>query len=414
MHEAGLEVPSGDTIIADRDEPQASQEEAIRHGIRYGIFAVLLTLATLWFLGKEHNLVSYLILSGLLALALEPAVKWLHEQHGWRRGSATGLLLVGVLLGVVVLGVGAGAVLARETGQVIQQLPSYIDHLNAFTQAHFNTRVVSASQRAAAADALSHILNFVKQHQSDILGGVASGLSAIFSLFTVAMFTFYLTAQGPQVRRALCSRMRPERQQRYLFAVEAALEKMGGYLYSRLLLAAINGTLMFVTLKLLGVPFALPLALISALISEFIPIVGTYLGGALPVLVALAEQGPTAAIVVLIEILLYQLLENSVLSPRISAKTIELNPGLAFGAAMAGGAIGGFVGAFFALPITATIQTFMSTYAKGYAVTDSALTHLDAPAPAAPPNSDRRRRRHRAEPETAGTPAPNPRESEHG
>jgi hypothetical protein len=139
---------------------------------------------------------------------------------------------------------------------------------------------------------------------------------------------------------------------------------------------------------------------------------GGNLGGALPVIVALAEQGPTAATIVLIEILLYQLLENSVLSPRISAKTIELNPGLAFGAAMAGGAVGGFVGAFFALPITATIQTFMSTYAKGYAVTDSALTHLDAPAPAAPPNSDRRRHRHRPEPEPAGTPAPNPRDSD--
>ena len=90
--------------------------------------------------------------------------------------------------------------------------------------------------------------------------------------------------------------------------------------------------------KAAGVPFALPLAIISGFIAEFIPIVGTYLGGALPILVGLAEQGTTAALVVLIEILLYQQLENYVLSPRISAKTIELNPGIAFGAAMAGAA----------------------------------------------------------------------------
>ena len=318
----------------------------------------------------------------------------------------------GFYLALILLLVGMVAVLARETTQVVHQLPTYLDKLNAFTQAHFNTTVVSASQRASAADASSHILDFLKQHQSDVIGGVASGLSSIFSLFTVGLFTFYLTAEGPQVRRALCSRMRPERQQRALFAWETAIKKMGGYLYSRLLLAAINGLFMFVTLKILGVPFALPLALISGLIAEFIPIVGTYIGGALPVLVALAEQGPTAGIVVLIECVVYQQVENYVFSPRISAKTIELNPGVAFGAAMAGGAVGGFVGAFFALPVAATIQTFMSNYSKGYAVTDSAMTHVDAPAPAAPKKS-KKGWRHRSSdggttssgpPPTAGAP----------
>ena len=195
------------------------------------------------------------------------------------------------------------------------------------------------------------------------------------------MFTFYLTAQGPQVRRALLSRVPPEKQERILFAWETAIKKMGGYLYSRLLLAAINGSLMFVTLRILGVPYALPLAVLSALIAEFIPIVGTYLGGALPLVVALAETGSTAAIVVLVEIVVYQQVENYFLSPRISAKTIELNPGVAFGAALAGGAVGGFVGAFFALPIAATIQTFLSTYSRSYEVTESALVRVDTPAP---------------------------------
>jgi len=394
MDEAAAEAVNSGTPTPDGTASRDAPDDVIRRGVRYAIFAVLVTLAALWFIGKEHNLVSYLILAGLLALALEPGVKWMHEKHGWRRGSATGLLLVAVLLALVLLLVGMVAVLARETNQVVQQLPSYIDKLNAFTQAHFKTTVVSASQRSDAANASTHITGFLKQHQSDILGGVASGLSSFFSLFTVGMFAFYLTAEGPQVRRALCSRMRPDRQERYLFAFETALKKMGGYLYSRLLLAAINGTLMFITLKIVGVPFALPLALISGLISEFIPIVGTYIGGALPVLVGLAEQGPTAAIIVLVEILLYQQLENYVLSPRISAKTIELNPGIAFGAAMAGGAVGGFVGAFFALPIAATIQVFLSTYSKGYAVTDTDLTHVDAP-PAAPPKGDRHGRRHR-------------------
>ena len=361
----------------------------LHQNIRWAIAAILLTLATLWFVGQERNLVGYLILAELLALALEPAVIWMHDHRGWRRGSATGLLLVVVLVAMILLGVGVAAVLARETSQILQQLPSYVDKLNAFTQAHFHTIVFSPAQRAAAAHAATHINDFLKQHQADILGGISSGLSAVFSLFTIGLFTFYLTAQGPQVRRALLSRMPPERQKRILFAWETAIKKMGGYLYSRLLLASINGTLMFVTLKILGVPYALPLALVSGLVAEFIPIVGTYIGGALPAIVAIAENGPTAATVVVIESVIYQQFENYYLSPRISAKTIELNAGVAFGAAMAGGAVGGFVGAFFALPIAATIQAFMTTYSRTYEVTDSALTDIDTPRP---PSSKRPKR----------------------
>ena len=93
------------------------------------------------------------------------------------------------------------------------------------------------------------------------------------------------------------------------------------------------------------------------------------------------------AIIVLVEIVIYQQVENYYLSPRIASKTIELNPGVAFGAAMAGGAFGGFVGAFFALPIAATIQTFLSTYSTSYEVADSALTRVDAP-PADGPETD--------------------------
>jgi len=371
--------------------------ELIRRGIRYAILAVLITLAALWFLGTQRSLIGYLVLSALLALALEPGVIWLHERRGWRRGSATGLLLVGLFLFLILLAVGLAAVLAREANQVVDQLPAYVDKLNAFTRDHFDFSLFSASQRAAAADATAHLDEFLRDHQRDIFGGIASGVSAIFTIFTIGLFTFYLTAQGPQVRRALLSRMPPERQERFLFAWETALQKMGGYLYSRLLLAAINGALMFITLKILGVPFALPLAVVSAFIAEFIPIVGTYLGGVLPLIVALAENGPTAAIIVLIEIVVYQQVENYVLSPRISAKTIELNPGVAFGAAMAGGAVGGFVGAFFALPIAATIQAFLSTYGKSYDVSQATLERAEARASECRERRPRRRSERDAE-----------------
>ena len=140
---------AGTRPAAAGDTPPAGPSELIRQGIRYAIGAVLLTLAALWVLGKQQNLIDYLILSSLLALSLEPAVIWLHEKRGWRRGSATGLLLVAVFGGLVLLGIGMAAVAAREANLIVGQLPSYIDKLNAFTRDHFDLTVFSASQRAA-------------------------------------------------------------------------------------------------------------------------------------------------------------------------------------------------------------------------------------------------------------------------
>jgi predicted PurR-regulated permease PerM len=352
---------------------------AVWRGIWQLIAAVLLTAAGLWFAGQASDLLRYLILAQLLAFALEPAVYWLHQRRGWRRGSATGLVLVAILLLFVVLGVGMGAVLADQVDQIAAQVPGWIDKLNAFTQEQFDTTVVSTSSAASSGQATQHVTQYLQEHAGDLLGAVGGLVGAVFSLFTIGLFTFYFTANGPQIRRVLLSRMPPERQRRVLWAYNTAMEKTGGYLYSRALLALINGGLMFLTLKLVGVPYALALSLFVGVVAAFIPIVGTYLAGAVPVLVALAAVGLTAAVIVLVEVLAYQQLENIWLSPRLSQKTMELNAGVAFAAAMAGGAVGGFIGAFFALPIAAVIQAFLSTYTRRYDVQESDLTRVDEP-----------------------------------
>jgi predicted PurR-regulated permease PerM len=364
---------------------------AVWRGIWQLIAAVLVTAALLWFAGQASDLIRYLILSQLLAFALEPAVAWLHHERGWRRGSATGLLLVAILLLLTLIGVGIGSVLVREVDQAIGQVPAWIDKLNAFTQQHFGTAVVSSSSSQQTSQSLQHVTEYLQEHAGDLLGAVGSLVGAVFSVFTVGLFTFYLTANGPQIRRALLSRMPPERQRRVLWAWDTAIQKTGGYLYSRGLLALVNGGLMFLTLKLLGVPYALPLALFVGVVAEFIPIVGTYVAGVVPVLVALATVSPAAAAIVTAEVLVYQQLENYVLSPRISQNTMNLNAGLAFAAAMAGGAVGGFIGAFFALPIAAVIQSFLSIYSRRYEILESDLTEVNEPTPPEPEPPRRRR-----------------------
>jgi predicted PurR-regulated permease PerM len=120
-------------------------------------------------------------------------------------------------------------------------------------------------------------------------------------------------------------------------------------------------------LRVNGVPFAAPLAIFEGIVAEFIPIIGTYIGGALPVLVAfLTGVGP--GIWAAGYIVVYQQLENYILSPRLTARTMSLHPAIAFAAALIGGAIGGLLAAFLALPVAGVIQAAIIEYSKPYEV----------------------------------------------
>ena len=127
----------------------------------------------------------------------------------------------------------------------------------------------------------------------------------------------------------------------------------------------------------------------------FIPAVGTYIGGAVPILLTWAIQGLTAALIVLGYVLVYQQLENYWLSPKISAETMTLNGGVAFGAALAGGALAGPMGAFVALPVAALISSFASNYLVSHEVVYESQRQAEAGAP----GSRKRRRRDRKDAE---------------
>jgi predicted PurR-regulated permease PerM len=195
-------------------------------------------------------------------------------------------------------------------------------------------------------------------------------------VLTIGLFTFYFVADGPRFRRGVCSLLPPRIQVDLLAAWEVAIDKTGGYLYSRLLLALINATISFAVLQALGIPFAVPLALWQGFVSQFIPVVGTYIAAAVPLLVALLED-PWKALIFLIFVVIYQQIENYLLAPRITAKTMQLHPAVAFGAALAGAALSGLIGAFMALPAAAVIQSTVSTYLKRHEVVDTQLTRED-------------------------------------
>ena len=315
-----------------------------------------------------HRLAGFIqiiVISLFLSFAIEPAVDYL-AHRGWRRGAATGLVFVAVLVAIAALIALLIPAVVSGTRQLISSLPDLVNNLARYLKP-FGVQLDAA-----------HIEEQVRKYGSQLLAGagsllggvvkVATGIvGGIFQALTIALFTFYMVAQGPQLRRAVCSRFRPDRQRRILFIWEQAIEQTGGYFYSRLLLAVINGSGMYVVLRANGVPFAAPLAIFEGIVAEFIPIIGTYIGGALPILVAFLTS-PAAGIWAAGYIVVYQQLENYILSPRLTAKTMSLHPAIAFAAALIGGAIGGLLAAFLALPVAGVLQAAIIEYSKPYEV----------------------------------------------
>ena len=328
-----------------------------------------------------HRLAGFIqiiVISLFLSFAIEPAVDYL-AKRGWRRGAATGLVFLAVFVAIAGLIALLIPAVVSGTRQLITSLPDLVKNLARYLKplgiqldtAHIEDQVRKyGSQLLAGAGSL---LGGVVQVATGIVGGV-------FQALTIALFTFYMVAQGPQLRRTVCSRFRPDRQRRILFIWEQAIEQTGGYFYSRLLLAVINGVLMYAVLRWRGVPFAAPLAIFEGIVAEFIPIVGTYIGGAIPVLVALLYE-PVDALIVLIWIVVYQQIENYLLSPRLTARTMSLPAPVAFAAALIGGALGGILFAFLALPAAGVILAAVRTYGRYYEVVEDDATVEPALAP---------------------------------
>ena len=263
---------------------------------------------------------------------------------------------------------------------LIEKVPSWLDHLSVYTKRWFNVDISSGGVLDQVKNLGTDVKGVAGNVAGNVLGFGTAVLGAVFQLATIALFTFYFVADGPRMRRAICSLLPPKRQREVLFTWEVAIEKTGGYLYSRLLLGSISAVCFFIVLKILGVPFAVPLAIWMGVVSQFVPVVGTYIAAAVPLLVSLLENAGDAA-VILIYILVYQQVENYLLSPKISAHTMQLHPAIAFAAAICGASVGGAVGAFLALPAAAIIQSVSSTYVRRHEVVETELTHATPGGP---------------------------------
>ncbi|MGW3357672.1 AI-2E family transporter [Streptomyces bungoensis] len=329
-----------------------------------------------WAFHQLTGLLINILIAFFLALAIEPAVSWM-AAHGMRRGLATFL----VFLGLAVVGAGfvtlLGSMLAGQIITMVEGFPGYLDSVINWINQTFHTQL----RRVDVQEGLLHsdwLRKYAQNSAAGVLDVSAQVLGGLFQLLTIMLFSFYFAADGPRLRRALCSVLPPARQAEVLRAWEIAVDKTGGYLYSRGLMALISGIAHYVLLQALDVPYAPVLGVWVGLVSQFIPTIGTYLAGALPMLIAFTVD-PWYALWVLVFVVVYQQFENYMLQPKLTSKTVDIHPAVAFGSVIAGTALLGAVGALIAIPAVATLQAFLGAYVKRYAVTDDPRVHGHRP-----------------------------------
>lgn len=342
-------------------------------GLLYAAIAVFLSYFVWNSWSKIDYIVLDLIISVFIVLAIEPMVLTL-IRHGWKRGVASAISLIGLAVIIIALFSLFGSMFVQQMISMVTGLPALYDQIREVVGQYTTFRlpeIDSLGGEIIKNIQTSWVTNFAGQAINTTVGL----FSALLNIMTIAMVTYYISAAGPKMRRSLCQWLGGDQQRRFLLAWTVVQDQISGFLFSRSILAVINAACTAVFLEVIHVPYWLPLALFCGIVSQFIPTVGTYIGGALPVVFAWGSNGALYAVGVLVFITVYQQFENLILSPKISQRTMDINPAVAFLAVLAFGSVFGALGAFLALPITASLQTIFKVYTKRYELVDSPLLY---------------------------------------
>jgi predicted PurR-regulated permease PerM len=292
----------------------------------------------------RHVLV--LVLASLvLAIGLQPAVRWL-SARGVRRGLAVallfgvGVLVVGAFLAVVI------PIVARQVTELVQTAPHYLE------------RAQARSSLLGKLDRQFDVIDRVRHLGTQIPGlalTFAAGFAAfVFDVVTVAILTAYFATGLPSMQRSVARLLRREHRAELEVILERATQRIGGYVTGNAIVSLIAGAATFVALVLIGVPYTLALAVWVAL-TDLIPTVGALLGAAVVCLVAAFVSVPVLLMTVAFFVV-YQQIENYVIAPRVMRRAIAIAPAAVIVAVLVGAKLAGFFGALLALPIAATIQ----------------------------------------------------------
>jgi predicted PurR-regulated permease PerM len=304
-----------------------------------------------------RHVISWVFIAVFLALALNPAVDWLEVRLKNRRGAATGIVFVAAVIAIAGIGFLFIPTLVNQVNDFAHKVPDYLDDLTkgrgrlGFLQEKYH--LVDKARKALREGGASKLFGL-----SGTALAVARGVvNAVLATVTIAFMTFFMLLEGRGWIESFLKQLPAESQKRWRRLGHQIYRTVGGYVSGNLLISLIAGGLTTVVLLILGVPFAVALGLIVAIL-DLIPLAGATIAAIIVGAVAFLHSIP-AGIIVIVFFIVYQQVENHILQPVVYGRTVQLSPLVVLISVLIGAALAGVLGALAAIPVAGSLQVIL-------------------------------------------------------
>jgi predicted PurR-regulated permease PerM len=327
------------------------------------IRTVLIVAATILILVafKAIGSIFMIVFLGIfLGLVFEFPVRFVMRKTNMSRGLAATITVIGTALGLVVLALLFLVPMVGSVRDFLHELPQTVEQLRNSDELAWlgNTGIGGNVQEGADKTSLN-----VPDAISAVLGIAGDFFTVFLFGFTILFICLFFLSDVNNMKSALGSMLMPGSRERWLEVWERVTESVSRWAIAVVVIATIAGTTQGVTAWLLGSSFALALGVIAGLL-DMIPNIGATIAGFILVPTILAEQGIAAALVMLVVVLVYQQVENNIITPKIQGKAVNLSGFFIIVAVTLFGALLGVLGALTAVPLAATIQIFIQELTK--------------------------------------------------
>lgn len=325
------------------------------------IVKVLLIVLGLVFVWAIREIIIMIVVAWMLSMALHP---WVDRLQRWHIPRALGILSVYVAALVVASGVVVLLVppVTTELASISQNFPAYYAPISASLE---NVRAAgeSVGLLGAVQSALNTAVQSVSQLTSGIYNAVSSVLTGVVVLIGILVIAFYMTVEQDGIRKFMQSVIPINYQPYVMQKLNQIQRRLSGWLGGQFILMVFVGTLVGISLSLLGVRYALVLGILAGLL-EFIPVIGPTIAAIPAIFFAFTDfaTAPYKPFVVLAVFVVIQQIENQLLVPRVMKRAIGLNPIIIIISLLIGAKIAGFIGVVLSIPFVAVIDVFLSDF----------------------------------------------------
>jgi predicted PurR-regulated permease PerM len=339
----------------------AAQDTLTPRAVARTVLTAVLVILVLYLLYLLRRPIGWLLIAAFLAVALSGPVNYLHRYM--KRGFAIALVYLGLLL--VPVGIGAVVVppLVGGANDLAENAPQYAEDVTEFVNDNETLRNINEDYDVTEKieEEAGKLPNKIGD-AAGVLRDVGFGIvSSIFALVTILILTAFMLGGGRGWIHFGLRFVPEERAERLERVLERAARAVGNYTAGALAQATIAALTSYIVLRILGVPFAAPLALIIFFL-DLIPLVGATIGAVIVGLVTLFEDFPTATIIWAVYSIVYQQVENNLIQPQIQRRAVDINPFLVIVSVLFGSTLLGVMGALVAVPVAASIQIALREY----------------------------------------------------